>query len=66
MNPTDLIELVERYGQRHLLAHWTKLSAAERESLEEQIRAVDFDQLAKLRTGESKAVDWSQATPRAT
>lgn len=65
MNPTDLIELVERYGQRHLLAHWTKLSAAERESLEEQIRAVDFDQLAKLRTGESKAVDWSQAAARA-
>ncbi len=65
MNPTDLIELVERYGQQHLLTHWSKLSAAERESLEEQIRAVDFDQLAKLRTGESKAVDWSQTATRA-
>ena len=65
MNPTDLIELVKRYGQQHLLAHWSKLSAAERESLEKQIRAVDFDQLAKLRTGDSKAVDWSKTAARA-
>lgn len=65
MNPTDLIELVERYGQQHLLTHWGKLSASERESLEEQIRAVDFEQLAKLRTGESKTVDWSQTAARA-
>ena len=65
MNTTALSELVARYGQQHLLAHWNKLSVAEQQSLEEQIRAVDFEQLAKLRTGESKSVDWSQAAARA-
>ncbi|MGC3967622.1 MAG: UTP--glucose-1-phosphate uridylyltransferase [Pirellulales bacterium] len=65
MNPTDLIELVTRHGQQHLLAHWGKLTPEQRESLEEQIRTVDFAQLEKLRTGETKGLDWGALAARA-
>ena len=65
MNPTDLINLVTKHGQQHLLAHWGKLTPDEREQLEEQIRSVDFAQLEKLRTGESKGVDWGALAARA-
>jgi len=61
----DLRELLASHGQQHLLAHWDRLSPAERERLEAQIREIDFSAIAKLAKGESKSEDWGALSARA-
>ena len=65
MTYAELLKHLETYGQTHLLKHWDVLTADERSHLSGQIMSVDFAQLAKLRTGETKAVDWKVAAPKA-
>ena len=61
----DLPQLLKTHGQEHLLAHWSRLSPAEREQLAGQIREIDFPRIAKLAKGESKAEDWGALSARA-
>jgi len=61
----DLRQLLASHGQQHLLAHWDRLSPAERERLEAQIREIDFPAIAKLAKGESKSEDWGALSARA-
>src|SRR5271166_5738687 len=55
----NLVERLERYGQGHLLAWWSDLTDAQRVQLQEEIAAIDFDQLndliGELIRGESAA-----------
>lgn len=61
----DLPQLLKTHGQEHLLAHWSRLSPAEREQLAGQIREIDFPRIAKLAKGESKTEDWGALSARA-
>lgn len=44
----ELTELLTPYGQEHLLRFWDDLDESSQQSLAEQIREIDFEQLAKL------------------
>jgi len=44
----ELLNLLSRYGQEHLLRWWDELSAEERAALRRQILSIDFDLLARL------------------
>jgi len=46
MPPTTLLDLLEHYGEEHLLAHWEQLSEGERSRLETQLRAIDWREIA--------------------
>src|SRR5260370_318237 len=46
--PNDLRQKLHDRGQGHVLAWWDGLSAAEREALLQQLRALDLDQLGQL------------------
>jgi UDP-N-acetylglucosamine/UDP-N-acetylgalactosamine diphosphorylase len=48
VDSSDLAGLLPRYGQEHLLAFWSQLDAAQRDSLARQIRAIDFPLIQKL------------------
>ncbi|MCE9604629.1 MAG: UDPGP type 1 family protein [Planctomycetia bacterium] len=60
-----LKKLLTQHDQQHLLAHWPRLSPAEREQLAAQIRDIDFPRIAKLAKGESKSEDWGALSARA-
>jgi UDP-N-acetylglucosamine/UDP-N-acetylgalactosamine diphosphorylase len=61
----ELRAIVAPYGQEHLLDFWGEMSAAEKASLAEQIRGVDFARLAELCRGELKGDDWADLARRA-
>ncbi len=46
MPPTTLLDLLEHYGEEHLIAHWEQLSEGERSRLETQLRAIDWREIA--------------------
>ena len=46
------------HAQQHLLTFWNELTPPERERLAEQIRAVDFPELARLAGRNEQATDW--------
>ncbi|HEX4132186.1 MAG TPA: UTP--glucose-1-phosphate uridylyltransferase [Pirellulales bacterium] len=56
---------LDPHGQTHLLRHWDRLSADERERLAAEIRAIDFVRLAKLHRGETAVDDWAGMAHRA-
>ncbi|CAF0900939.1 unnamed protein product [Brachionus calyciflorus] len=47
MNKQDLINLLEPYGQEHLLKYWEELNQTEKEHLIEDIKEIDFAQMVK-------------------
>lgn len=63
----QLRETLKPFGQEHLLAHWDQLSEASRESLAQQIAAIDFAELRSLSgAGESEEhIDWRAISERA-
>lgn len=61
----DLKRLLAAHGQQQLIDHWERLTPAERERLAAQIRAVDFDLIARLVCGEAKCDDWNAIAARA-
>jgi len=46
------------HDQHHLLAFWNELSPAERDTLVDQIRGIDFPELSRLLAGQETATDW--------
>jgi len=46
--PAEIVDLLNRHGQAHLLAFYDRLDPAGRERLLEQIRRIDFDRLTPL------------------
>ena len=51
----ELLDALKPFGQEHLLAFWEELSPAQQEKLAEQVRDIDFQQLAKLYDNRDKA-----------
>lgn len=45
---TELETELRQHGQQHLLRFWSELSSAERQSLEEQMTAIDFTAVERL------------------
>ncbi len=54
------MENLKRLGQEHLAGRLAGLTGASKSQLEEQIAAVDFEQLAKLVKGHDKQVNWAE------
>lgn len=52
-------------NQQHLLAHVNQLSDTERQSLTQQLEAIDFDLMEKLFAGDDKQTDWAQLAAKA-
>ena len=51
----ELLDALKPFGQEHLLAFWEELSSTQQEKLAEQVRDIDFQQLAKLYDNRDKA-----------
>lgn len=58
-------ELLQRYNQTQLLRFIVELSAESRARLEQQIDAIDFEQLSKLVAGKDQQVDWNALAAKA-
>jgi UDP-N-acetylglucosamine/UDP-N-acetylgalactosamine diphosphorylase len=61
----ELLRRLRSFGQEHLLAFWDQLNPAERDGLEQQLAAVDFDRLSRLATGRDASPDWGELAARA-
>jgi UDP-N-acetylglucosamine/UDP-N-acetylgalactosamine diphosphorylase len=62
---SSLKAIVQPFAQSHLLQFWDRLSLDEQEQLANQIRSIDFEQLANLFAGSEKNVDWNELARRA-
>lgn len=65
MDQGQLATHLESHGQQHLLRHWDQLDERERAALAEQIRAIDFAELARLVGGKGHGDDWAELARRA-
>jgi UDP-N-acetylglucosamine/UDP-N-acetylgalactosamine diphosphorylase len=56
--PDDLRQRLQRHAQEHVLAHWDRLTAEQRQGLLRQVQALDLDLLSRLyaRRGEKTGV----------
>jgi len=59
MPPQELLSRCESRGQQHVLAHWDSLSAAEQQSLQSQLEAIDLELIDSLYKGDVDAPDWA-------
>lgn len=57
--PTEIQELVAKFGQEHLVAFWDALTTEQRSTLAAQIVDVDFELMAELAAGDSQNHDWA-------
>ncbi len=62
---TDTAQTLEKFGQQHLLKFAGQLTEPQREQLERQIEAIDFEQLASLATGNEAEIDWAAMAAKA-
>lgn len=62
---TELLALLEPFGQQHLLAFWEQLGADQRKLLAVQIESIDFAQLQALFAGEVDQPDWADLSRQA-
>lgn len=62
---TDLIELLARHEQSHLLQFCGDLSESQAEQLFAQLYAIDWPQISKLTRSRDKTIDWSELARRA-
>src|SRR5579872_1121127 len=65
--PPEIVELLSRYGQQHLMFGWEHLSAVEKDDLTQQISRIDFSKLSQLYANRDAASislpDRSRITP---
>jgi UDP-N-acetylglucosamine/UDP-N-acetylgalactosamine diphosphorylase len=59
------VEILRRFGQSQLWSFSSELSPERRSHLAKQIEAIDFEQLAKLVSGQDKSVDWKALSEQA-
>src|SRR5436190_23828542 len=62
---SSLKSRLESAGQLHLATHADKLSGAALARFEDQIKAIDFDQLSRLFHGHESPIDWAAVAARA-
>ena len=56
---SELMALLDRHDQQHLLRYWDEITPAGREQLARQIAAIDFDQVAALFHQTAESIDWA-------
>lgn len=65
---TDVFQSLQNrlkpYSQSHLLQFWEQLSAAEKESLQAQIEAIDFAELSQLVADQTEGIDFGALAAR--
>lgn len=61
----QLLAKLAPHGQAHLVAGWEQLDERSQSRLANQISAVDFSLLARLRAGNEAAPDWAELSRRA-
>lgn len=44
----EIVELLEKYNQHHIVEHMKKLNEEEKEKIIEQIKEIDFEELTNL------------------
>ncbi|GAB5402984.1 MAG: UDPGP type 1 family protein [Aureliella sp.] len=62
---TDTAQTLEKFGQQHLLRLASELTDSQRAELEQQIGAIDFEQLASLTGGDEAEIDWAEMAAKA-
>ena len=62
----ELVELLEPFGQQHLVAFWDELSESGRTQLAGQIAALDLSLIDSLYRGKVDQPDWAELSRRAT
>lgn len=62
---SDLARHLAAFGQQHVLRFWDTLSSVERQSLQVQLEAIDFAELARLTAGGQTSEDWAELATRA-
>jgi UDP-N-acetylglucosamine/UDP-N-acetylgalactosamine diphosphorylase len=65
MNREQLTSLLAPYGQEHLLAFWDELDDSRRQSLAEEIEAIDFPLVERLFHAKNEAADFRSLADRA-
>lgn len=61
----EIKSLLETQGQTHVLKFWDDLSAPDQNSLVEQVKAIDFQQLNQLVSGDDHVTDWGALAEKA-
>lgn len=61
----EIIELLEKYEQHHIVEHINKLNKEEKEKIIEQIKEIDFEELTNLykRTQEPREIKKAKIEP---
>ncbi|EMI47305.1 UTP--glucose-1-phosphate uridylyltransferase [Rhodopirellula sp. SWK7] len=62
----ELTAILAPFDQTHVLRYWDELDAKAQESLAAQVKAIDFDELARLIKGEDEQVDFAAMAKDAT
>ena len=62
---SDLKAILDPHGQSHLLQFWEALSDNQQSQLADQIRAIDFELLNSLATGDHAEQDWDSLAAKA-
>jgi UDP-N-acetylglucosamine/UDP-N-acetylgalactosamine diphosphorylase len=65
MNRTELEARLAPCGQTHLAGFWDELDEAGRKNLANQIKSIDFSQLAELLRGDDAQYSWEDLAARA-
>ncbi len=61
----SLSELLQEYGQSHLLRFWDELDDGQRQALESQVSSIDLDLIRRLTTEQEVTTDWVELSRRA-
>ncbi len=65
LNSDDLKEMLVRYGQQHVLQHWSQLNSEEQSNLTAQLSGIDLAELASLVNGQDEDMDFGALASRA-
>lgn len=62
---TGTAQTLQEFGQQHLLKFAGQLTDEQLRQLEQQIEAIDFEQLARLTQGDEAEIDWAALAAKA-
>lgn len=65
LNDDDLNKMLTKYGQQHVLQHWTRLNSEEQSNLKAQLSGIDLAELASLVHGQDEETDFGALSSRA-
>ncbi len=61
----ELLDLLKPFGQEHLLRFWDDLDEAAQQSLASQVHSIDWEQLQRLASSQTKEDQWADRAARA-